>query len=468
MDIMQDMLPQMTMKVSPRLVAANHILELSSMELQETIAEELRDNPALELIERPTCPVCGNPLQGNICLQCRSRERNEQSSVHAWDYGEEYSGSSSGPASSEEEFDPLTQVAAQMTLSEQLLMDLQAILPPVDLPIAEYLVGNLDDSGYLRCTVAEAAHYLSVEERRVEFVLTNLQAMEPVGIGARDLRECLLLQLSFLEEEGAVPPHARTIITRFLTELGEHKFSRIAAALSISIDEVSAVWEFIKRELNPYPAQGANVGNSQQPMTPQTTFVLPDVVIGETEKGYEIEVVESKRFFLRLNPIYHQLSSELEMRPDQFNDDERRHIQQYVSRAKLFISNINQRRQTLYRITSCLIACQGEFLKYGVRHLRALTRAQVAAELGIHESTVSRATAGKFIMLPTKEVIPFSNFFTASLSVKDVIKEIIAQENAPLTDQQIAERLNKRGIKVARRTVAKYREQLGILPSFLR
>ena len=150
------------------------------------------------------------------------------------------------------------------------------------------------------------------------------------------------------------------------------------------------------------------------------------------------------------------------------SDGERDHIRRYVNRSKLFISNINQRRETMRRITECLIQVQEDYIRNGVRHLRPLTRAQVAQYLGIHESTVSRATASKYVMLPSKTVIPFSDFFSASLSAKDVIKEIITKEARPITDKEIVTRLRDQGIRVARRTVTKYRNQLGILPSTFR
>jgi RNA polymerase sigma-54 factor len=129
---------------------------------------------------------------------------------------------------------------------------------------------------------------------------------------------------------------------------------------------------------------------------------------------------------------------------------------------------VNQRRKTIHKIATCLMDLQEGFIRNGVRHLKPLTRAMLADHIGVHESTVSRATAGKFVMLPCRKVIPFSDFFTASLSVKDVIKEIITKENQALTDRQIGDRLRERGIRVARRTVAKYRAELGILPSTLR
>lgn len=457
--------PQMGMKVSPRLVAANRILELSSMELQEVIAQELDENPAMEKLEEPTCSVCGATLQGSICPHCLSQQKKDDSGTQTVDESDDYNMMSSGRSAEEEEFDPLTQVADQMSLSEHLLMELQAILPAKELPIAEYLVGNLDERGWLACNVADVATFFGVDEEVVDHVLTELQTLEPVGIGARDLRECLLIQLNFLEqEEGVFQPYAREIISNYLTELGEHKFGKIAQELKIDPSQVSEVWEFIKNQLNPFPArQFSSEGGTSKP-----SYILPDVIITSRDAGYEVEVLESKRYFLRITPMYQKLSAELENEVSKFNEEEKKHIQRYVSRAKLFIQNINQRRQTLQRITSCLVGQQEEFLSQGVRHLKPLTRAAVANELGLHESTVSRATAAKYVMLPTGQVIPFSDFFTPSLSVKDVIKEMISDEGTPLTDQEIAEKLSKRGIQIARRTVAKYREQLNILPSSLR
>jgi RNA polymerase sigma-54 factor len=180
-----------------------------------------------------------------------------------------------------------------------------------------------------------------------------------------------------------------------------------------------------------------------------------------------VEVVESRRLGLSINSMYQQLLAQASSSPG-MSDEEREHIQHYVSRAKMFIANINQRRQTMQKITNFLVDYQQEYLRSGVRQLKPLTRAMLAEKTGIHESTVSRATAAKYVMLPNGEVIPFSNFFTASLSVKDIIKDMVSAEDRPLTDQEIAVRLREYGYNVARRTVAKYRDQLDILPSSLR
>lgn len=470
MELTQDVSSQMGMRVSPRLVAASYILELSSQELQQAIAQEISENPAMELVEKETCPACGGPMQGSICPACLSQQKSTPTSPETdYDNSDDYINdlNLSAPAV-EDDFDPFTQVAAQMSLSERLLNELQSMLSAEEMAIAVYLVGNLNDNGYLQTTIEEAAFQLGLPAENIQHVLAILQTLEPIGIGARDLRECLLIQLSYLQSEGIANPIATAIVESHLQELAEHKFSKIAGELGVSTDTVAEASDFIRHRLNPYPAQGygapdPNSGDGR------ATLVLPDVIISQGEKEtFDVEVIESKRFFLRITPLYQQLASNLEREPDRFTEDEKRHIKQYVSRAKLFIANINQRRQTLQKITEYIVEAQKEFLLRGVRHLKALTRAAVAYHLGMHESTVSRATASKYVMLPNRKVIPFSDFFTASLSVMDVIKELIASETSPLTDQEIADELARRGIVIARRTVAKYREQLGILPSSLR
>lgn len=470
MELTQDVSTQMGVRVSPRLVAASYILELSSQELQQAIAQEISENPAMELVEKETCPACGGPMQGSICPACLSQQKSTPTMPeNDYDNSDDYINDLSLTAPAvEDDFDPFTQVAAQMSLSERLLNELQSMLTAEEMPVAVYLVGNLNDNGYLQCTVEEAAYQLNVPAATVERVLTMLQGLEPIGIGARNLRECLLIQINYLRNEGIENPIATKIVEDHLQELAEHKFSKIGSELGVNSNDVSEASDFIRHRLNPYPAQGYGAPDGGAG-DGRATLVLPDVIISQREtEAFEVEVIESKRFFLRITPLYQQLAANLDREPDRFTDDEKRHIKQYVSRAKLFIANVNQRRQTLQKITEYIVEAQKEFLIHGVRQLKALTRAAVAYHLGMHESTVSRATASKYVMLPNRKVIPFSDFFTASLSVMDVIKELIASETSPLTDQEIADELARRGIVIARRTVAKYREQLGILPSSLR
>ena len=334
LDLGQEFTPNQTLKVSPRLVAANYILELSSQELQQAIATELNDNPALELVEIPTCRVCGTELQGSICPRCIQRQKSGSApSTEPHSYG--YDGDSQDSRSrapDDEDFDPLTRVASEQTLSEKLLMDMGAALPDEDMPIAEYLVGSLDEKGYLAVKVEDVAYELNVPVDTVRAVLRVLQAQEPIGIGARNLRECLSIQIQHLEERGLSQPHAREIVTQFLTELGEHKFGRIAHELKISQQEVAEVWEFVKTKLNPHPAHGFSPTNSSDRDT-RAMYIIPDVVISDGPDDFEVEVVESRRFVLRVNPMYPRLSADLHRSNGQMSADEKKHVQQYVGRA---------------------------------------------------------------------------------------------------------------------------------------
>ncbi len=462
---------QQTMRVSPRLIAANHILELSSLELQQAISLELSDNPALELVDVPNCQVCGSELQGSICPCCIQRQK--QGETRPEDYGSDLTDASMRDPGTprDEEYDPMLQVAAEETLAEKLLNDLGMLLPLDDMLIAEFLVGSLDDKGYLSLSLNDAAEALGTDRDRVRQVLKVLQTLEPVGVGARNLRECLLIQIDQLEQMGLRQAHVRELVSTFLPELGERKFNRIAREMKLSLEDVTRAWDFIKVKLNPHPAQGFSATNAHDRDT-RALYVTPDAVISHGAERFEVEIVESRRQLLRMDPMYTHLNSELQGsrrgQGDQYSSQDKRHIQQHVGRAKIFIANINQRRQTLLMISRCIAEKQRDFLEQGVRHLRPLSRAAIAAELGVHESTVSRATAGKYVMLPNGEVIPFSHFFSPSLSIKDVMKEIVERGTAPLTDSQIGERLRLEGITIARRTVAKYRTKLDILPSSLR
>ncbi len=473
MDMTSEMQQQMSMRISPRLIQANHVLELSSMELQQALNHELEDNPALEMSEAMHCPQCRSLMVDGVCHVCARAQNASGPEPATFDSSEAYMdmGTYNGSGSTvarDEEFDPLSLVAAQMTLSERLLTDLSPSLSkPVHVAVAEYLIGNLDDNGYLHCPASEVSAALGVPIELVELVLARLQSLEPVGIGARDLQECLLLQLEYLEAQDLGNPVALRMVRDHFIEFGEHKYGRIAHALGVTQDEVTAAAHFVREHLNPFPAQqfGAQ-GRSLQSEVPR--YVLPDVIIRQGETGLGVEVVESRRFVLRITPSYQDMLREVQSKPLDFSDKDREHIRHYISRARMFMQNLNQRRQTMQKIGDFLVEHQEEFLRNGVRHLKPLTRALVAQYTGMHESTVSRATAGKYVMIPSGKVIPFSDFFTPALNVKDVIKELVDHEKAPLTDQEIMESLADHGYHIARRTVAKYRDQLGILPSSLR
>jgi RNA polymerase sigma-54 factor len=473
------LLPQQQLKVTPKQIAANYILQLSSMELQDVINAELQDNPALDLEEAQVCPLCGEPLQGRVCLNCfglaNRPPRGDELDA------EPLEGSSlTQRDEDDEDFDPIVRAEAEQTLAEYLSWNVRVMLPSRLHATAEYLIGNINDNGRLEgVTLEDAARLTKVSLADAERVLRTIMSIEPWGICARDTRECLLAQIEHLEEVGeAVTAHAKQIVSEQFRALGEHKFGDIAQALRITREEVQEAWDYIKESLNPYPAHGFAAGPDGASIGGREVGLRPDVIILKDEDGqFQVEVIESRRFSLRVNPVYRQLVAQVQAARREgaaavpMNDQERQHIRDYVTRAKFFIDNINQRRQTIARISEVIVECQRDFLASGIQSLRPLTRAEVGERIGMHESTVSRATAGKFVLIPSGQVVPFAVFFTASLGVKDVIKQIIENEDRsrPLSDQEIVAKLgNENGIRLARRTVAKYREELQILPARLR
>lgn len=477
MDISLDMGFEQSARVSPTLIAVNHVLALSSQELQNLIKQEAEDNPAFDITEHITCTICGDVLKNGVCLNCvRNNSTSPGASNQTDDFGygastykDDDVDNSYSPMLEDDEFDPVSLVAAEPSMRERLMLDLRSALETEEFDIADYLLGSFDDKGFLTGTTDDIAEALAVPIEQVESVLQTIQRVGPPGIGARDPRECLLLQLDHMAQDGLEEHvHVRSILQDYFIELGEHKYNLIAQKLGITLEQVESAREFIRTNLTPFPVMWADDDIATWGRVSRAQYVSPDVLIREVDGKLEIEVAESRRFFMRLNPLYNQMATDLRTKGNALSDDDKRHIQQYVSRTKLFISNIRQRRETLTKIATALVQYQEDFLRQGIRHLRPLTRAQIAEVTGLHESTVSRATAGKYIMLPNRQVVPFSDFFTASLSVKDVIKEIIEKEGKPMADREIVARLKDRGIRIARRTVAKYRSQLHILPSTLR
>jgi len=468
MDLIQQESQDLRQTVSPRMVQASSILAMSSQALQQAINAEAQDNPALEVDEVAVCPRCGDKLEGAVCVTCgegtAERDPTEQFLQDE--------ATRDVPQSDEEEFDPLTVVASELSLAERLTQDLGSMLDSDDMPIAEYLVGALDETGYLRASVDEVAWHLQATYEDVERVLEVLQSLDPPGVGARDIRECMLIQIRRLQEsDHEVHPLAATLIRDYLEEIGKHRFAAVARHLKQPVEDVEDAWEFIKTQLSPYPAymfeDHLTVGRASRTEAGQA--VIPDIIVTVDGSGeLKAEVIESKRYQLRVSRPYERVLRQVR-EGGSLTEEEREHVRAYVQRARQFINSIQQRRRTMQLLSDFLLDRQRDFLKDGVRHLKPLTRAETAAAVGVHESTVSRAAAEKFVLLPSGKVVPLSDFFKAALPVQDVMREIIEEEEGShLTDRQISDRLSERGYKVARRTVAKYRAQMRILPSELR
>lgn len=478
--------------ISPSLIEANHILSLSQQALQALVQQEMAENPALELESLATCPVCQSPLDGIWCPNCQQtmeRIRDVQSSDAMDEY--EVPSAPSAPLSSADEFDPMTIIASARNAREQLREDVFASLHSDDHTIADMIIDSLDERGFLTMTPREIAERLQIAEQDVEDVLVIVQSVAPVGVGARTLQECLTLQIQYLSDAGTeVPKHTDVVVRDYLDELGAHRYGFIQKQISVIPEDLDAIREFVREHLSPFPLQSHTSESWQSPS--DDGHVTPDVIIDHIDGQLSVRIADNSYFHLRTNALYQELAAELSTRRvssqhraddtegdvtaavnvmGSVSDEERTHIRTYTQRAQQFMNNIGQRQSTLLRIAECTCRFQEDFLREGVREIRPLTRAMVAQEVGVHESTVSRATANKFVQLPNRRVIPFSDFFTANLGAKDAIRQIVergSHNGEPLTDIRIVELLQNQGIRIARRTVAKYRAELGILPSSLR
>jgi RNA polymerase sigma-54 factor len=460
---------------TPQLILANTLLRLSSTELEQAIAQELAENPALELIEVQRCPGCGRAMPDGYCSSCGGRGLGAEKEDIA------YSEYNLGGTSSSSEYDANDQVGderddgisrltSSTALADHLLSQVRLSLPPQDWPIAAWLVESLDDHGFLSCDPGEAASLCGVDRVHVESVISAVQQLDPVGVAARDARECLLVQLAHLARERIEQPLAKVLVEEHWEALSRRSFAEIARAERTTVDEVKAALQFIKDNLNPFPAHAHWADLHESPPEKEAIYPNPDIIISERSdgEGYEIELPMAQVYRLRVSASH--LEAMEALRANRASSTERNWEQweAFYARARLFIKSVEQRWRTLYRLARHLVDYQRDFLAHGDRCLKPFTRAQLADVLGVHESTVSRAVAGKYAQLPTGRVIPLAKFFDSSAAIKEIIRELIAQESKPLSDKEIAEELVRQGHRVARRTVTKYRNALNILPSSLR
>ena len=471
--------PDHVLRVSARLITSSTMLHLSSDELERAVTQEQMENPALEVIEHRVCLFCGSLMQGQTCTSCGHFAQPAEPAFPLHDappddelpieqqWGEyhhyeihDYEASS---GDDEDEFDPLAHIPMGQTLAEVLLQQLEALVSPDDVLIAEQLVGNLNERGYLELSVEEISDHLQVPVERVAYVLGQLQTLEPVGIGARNLRECLLIQLQAISEQEEAHPLAFMLIDRYLDRLGHSQYTEIARSLKVPEAEARRAALYIRSTLNPFPAHtfepGARTGSTF------ASYIRPDLIIRKGEAGFEVELIEEKRYGFQIGPGYG--TQHLDLDSGSENEDIRRYLRQHSDRAKFFIDCMYRRWRTLKRVAELIVDYQREFLEKGVRYLRPLTRAEVATRLNLDEGTVSRATANKYALLPNGRLIPISDFFDGSLGVKDVLRELITSEDPKhrLSDDELARLLSARGIPMARRTVTKYREEMGIASS---
>jgi RNA polymerase sigma-54 factor len=471
---------EMQQSFSPLLMQANHILSLSLTELEAAIGEAIDDNPALELEDVAACPGCGRRTSGEPCTTCRSTPPEPAVVARADESLPRFDSGYRIPNTADADFDPMSFIASATDIREQILESAMASLDnPEDQAIALVLVDAIDDRGFLSFSLDEIAAETGVSAAAVENVLCTIQQIAPPGVAARSLGESLLLQIAYLQAEGTeVPSLAIPIVRDHLEALGSKRIARIARSLDVDPEVIAEAQAFIRDQLTPHPLQSHQSPTWTAPSS--GGHVVPDVVVTLEGEQLWIEVPNAIYDRLHTEAFYRAIAKPESLSPNgtaappaagTVDPDTVTHAKAQVARAQQFIWAVRQRKQTLLRVAEYVCSFQEAYIRGDARGLRPLTRSEVANALGVHESTCSRAVAGKFIMLPSRKVIPMSDLFSASLSIKHVIQQIINDEGAnghTLSDAQISERLLDYGIRIARRTVAKYRGQMHILPSTIR
>jgi len=436
--------------LSPQMQQSLHVLQAPLTELRQLVDAELRSNPALEEIS-PDKP---------------GLQESEQASPLEEQWNEYYSQRSTSEPWTKESLERrqhfLDSQVRPPTLTEHLLEQLHtAAWPREEAEIAVEIIGNLDEGGYLRAGLEEISASLDVLPQEVERVLEKVQQFDPPGVAARNLAECLLLQL---KAQGRQYSTETRIVRHHLDELGRKRLGDIAKALHIEVAEVQHAAELISK-LDPAP------GRAYAPDTNQ--IVTPEVLVERDGDDYTVNLNSDEIPRLRISDSYKDMLAG--------NSKEvRDYLRDKIRGGNFFIRSIQQRQQTILNIAREIVVRQREFFDLGPAHLKPMTMGQVADAVGVHETTVSRAAAGKFMATP-QGIFEMKYFFThgytnadgegvSNESVRQAISQIVKEENPnrPYSDQEIVKLLADRGLPVARRTVAKYREQLGILPSNLR
>jgi RNA polymerase sigma-54 factor len=476
----------MEQTLNPKMIAFYELLQQPGVELNQAIEVELQDNPALEVSAERECPACGATMLTAVCRDCGYRLTKEDDEKEPINEKEVDLSIEATPTEKAQQFgdpetdDVMARIAAPETLGEHLRWAWRLQSTPENYQLGLTLIGCINDDGYIDNDLETLAEVMGIELEEVESVLKEVQQLDPVGVGARDLRECLRLQLANFElrdneseEDKATARLALKIIDKYWEPMARHSYEDIARKMRRSVLEIQNVADFIRIRLTPYPG-GQYRPSWQSQGGSRQGRVRPDVEIRKVDASeengnvmYEVVVQESRSLGLRVNGVYRQLWDAMRKDPTGYSSKDREHVQQYLTRAREFIDNLNQRRKTLKLIVEAVAAEQGEFLERGLHELKPLTRLSVAHKLGLHESTVGRAVSGKYALIPSGDVVPCEIFFDASLSVKEVIKDLLAQEDSrhPYSDEQISRELAKKGIEIARRTVTKYREALKVPPA---
>jgi RNA polymerase sigma-54 factor len=461
--------------MTQRLQQALKLLQVPTLELQQILKQEIVQNPLLEEVDdivdsedQAKDASEENPLEREeheATPEEEAAKAEEKEEIDWTDFMQDDFERASIPQSEENtEFFEKVPVRRE-SLAEALTNELHLMsLCEEDLALGEVLIGSLDDRGYLATPLEDLVTLTGAPLAEIERVLAIVQTLDPPGVGARDLRECLLIQLRAKGQEGSL---AWRIVDEQFEHLKNNKRADIARALRVTPEQVQEAIDSLST-LSPKP--GLEVSDEE------VKYVVPDLLVERVDGEYVVLLNDKNVPRLRINQAY-----EAVLRGQRKVDSkEREYIKGKLNSARWLIQTIEQRRRTMIKVMTCIISEQREFFDKGIQFLRPLTLQQVARQIGMHESTVSRVTTNKYVQTP-RGVFELKFFFSSGLSTddgedvsaktaRDRIKNLIGEEDAkdPLSDQKIAEVLHQDGLNIARRTVAKYREQLRILPARFR
>ena len=436
MQLGMDVSIQQTQKLAltPQMEQSLSVLQMGTEELNQCIEEEVLSNPMLDYAKEPEKKEVRRSQGEGIGYY--SRRKTEDT-----DY-QSYLNAIADEKSEDTE------------LAEYLRMQLYTKkISPRRQKIGEYLIECLEESGYLKMDMDELAKVIGLSKEELEREIRFMQTLEPCGVFARDLKECLLLQV---EGEEQMQRQARLLIEKYLDEIAQNKIPQISKQTGLTTAEITKTIRYIKEELEPVPGRGYGCANRNE-------YIYPDITVKEDEKGYRIILNKEKVHTLELNREY------LPMLGQVHSSEENKYLKEQYQKAKILLRNIGKREETLAAVAEAIVDWQREFFEKGKASLKPMNLLDIAQELDVHESTVSRAVRDKYLECRWG-IFELKYFFSNKTSdgnncnVLTCIQEIIRSENKqkPLSDAKIAEQLEKKGIRISRRTVAKYREQMQI------
>ncbi len=440
--------------MTPQLRQAIQLLQFTSQELNEYLENQIEINPMLE--------------KESISDDYENIEEitNETEEIDWKELLESYDDISyTGPkGKNDKEITYENFVSYSASLKEYLLIQLGlTICEGLERKIGKYIIENIDENGYLTVSIEDISETLNVSTEQVEKVLLEIQCFDPVGVGARNLEECLCIQL---KDKSIEDKNIYDVVENYLEDVAQNRLQKISKELGLELEEVQNICDFIKT-LEPKPGRSFSIDGGE------VKYITPDVILQEIDGEYLVVLNDITAPRLNINSFY----KELMLKSDDTNITS--FLTDKLNSAMWIIKSIEQRKMTIYNVVYSILKFQKDFFEEGEKGLKPLTLKDVADDIGVHESTVSRATSGKYIQTP-RGLFELKYFFTtgisgndgdvSSISIKSMIKDFIEKENPkkPLSDQQIANMLKEKDISISRRTVAKYRDELNIPSSSMR